>query len=398
MRTVRSFVRGQWCEGQTAVVDDINPSEPSSSLAKISLADREVAEKSVQAAVDAVAAWRAAPAPARGDILRRAAQVLEERTFLIARDLTLEEGKTLPEATGEVTRAVAIFRYFAGQTLEPNGETYPSHSRRTFLYSVREPVGTVVAITPWNFPIAIPAWKIAPALAYGNTVVWKPAEIVPLTATHLVTALTDAGLPAGVLNLVLGRGSEVGETLITHPGVQVITFTGSNKVGHFIQTKAGTLGKKVQLELGGKNPAIVLADADLDHAADQVARGAFLSAGQKCTATSRVIVDQAIWETFCEKFVRTTEKMVVGDPLDPNTRIGPLSSEQQLTAVRRYLEIAKREKARFLTGKPEPEQGREGYFIAPVILDGLSPQSAVVREEVFGPVAGLLPPKTGKMR
>ena len=213
---------------------------------------------------------------------------------------------------------------------------------------------------------------------------------MPLTAIHLVQALVDAGLPSGVLNLVLGRGSEVGDTLTTHPGVDAITFTGSNKVGRAIQAKAVALGKKVQLELGGKNPAVVLADADLDHAADQVARGAFLSAGQKCTATSRVIVERAIWNEFRHKLVQKTEQMTLGDPLDAKTKIGPVSSEQQFRTVRDYLEIAKKENAVFLTGEPVREE-REGYFIAPVVLDGLSRQSVLVREEVFGPVAALLP-------
>jgi aldehyde dehydrogenase (NAD+) len=252
-------------------------------------------------------------------------------------------------------------------------------------------VGTVTAISPWNFPIAIPAWKIAPALAYGNSVVWKPAEIVPLTATHFVQALADAGLPSGVLNLVLGRGSEVGDTLTTHPGVDAITFTGSNKVGRAIQAKAVALGKKVQLELGGKNPAVVLADADLDLAADQIARGAFLSTGQKCTANSRVIVDRAIWNEFRQRLVETTEQMELGDPLDGKTIIGPVSSEQQFKNVRDYLEIARKENAIFLTGKSAAPESREGYFIPPVVLEGLSAQSVLVREEVFGPVAALLP-------
>jgi len=390
MRTVQSFVRGEWCAGDTEI-PDINPAQPSIPVATLSLANRGLAERAVQAAVDAAAAWRNTPAPARGEILRRAADILQQRTADVARDLAMEEGKTLPEAAGETGRAVAILRYFAAQTLEPDGETYPSHSPRTFLYAVREPVGTVAAITPWNFPIAIPAWKIAPALAYGNTVVWKPAEIVPLTAAHLVQALADAGLPSGVLNLVLGRGSEVGDAITTHPGVDAITFTGSNKVGRAIQAKAVALGKKVQLELGGKNPAVVLADADLDNAADQIARGAFLSAGQKCTATSRVIVEQKVWDPFRDKLIEKTKQMTLGDPLDVKTKVGPVSSEQQLKTVRSYLEIAKKENATFLTGElPAPETGA-GYFIPPIILAGLSTQSALVREEVFGPVAAILP-------
>ena len=390
MRTVQSFVGGEFCGGATAVAD-VNPAHPSTPVAQVSLADDKVVKQAVQAATDMAAVWRNTPAPARGEILRRAADILQQRTPEIARDLTMEEGKTMPEATGETARAIAIFRYFAAQTLEPDGETYPSHSARTFLYAVREPIGTVAAITPWNFPIAIPAWKIAPALAYGNTVVWKPAEIVPLTAMHLVQSLVDAGLPAGVFNLVLGRGSEVGDTLTTHPGVDAITFTGSNKVGRAIQAKAVAGGKKVQLELGGKNPAVVLGDADLDLAADQIARGAFLSAGQKCTATSRVIVEQRVWNEFRQKLVEKAKQMTLGDPLDGSTKIGPLSSEQQFKTVRSYLDIARKENANFLTGEVVPSDGSQGYFVPPVILDGLSRQSPLVREEVFGPVAVLLP-------
>lgn len=393
MRKVQSFVQGRWCAGDVEV-PDINPACPSTPVAQLSLANKTIAQKAVQASVGMAAAWRNTPAPARGEILRKAADLLQQRTAEVARDLAIEEGKTLPEAAGETSRAVAILRYFAAQTLEPDGETYPSHSPKTLLYAVREPVGTVAAITPWNFPIAIPAWKIAPALAYGNTVVWKPAEIVPLTATHLVQALADAGLPDGVLNLVLGLGSEVGDTLTTDPGVDAITFTGSNKVGRAIQAKAVALGKKVQLELGGKNPAVVLADADLENAADQVARGAFLSAGQKCTATSRVIVDQKIWDSFLQKLVEKARQMVLGDPLDAKTKIGPVSSQQQFETVRSYLEIAKKENASFVTGEMPGHDVTKGYYIAPIVLSGLSKQSAVVREEVFGPVVALLPAAT----
>jgi acyl-CoA reductase-like NAD-dependent aldehyde dehydrogenase len=395
MLTVRSFISGEWRDTEL-LVEDINPTKPSAPVAKVYLADQKLAEHAVQAAAEAAYAWRKTPAPSRGEILRRSADILQQRKDEVARDLTLEEGKTLPEAAGETARAIAILRYFAAQTLEPDGETYPSHSAKTFLYALREPVGTVVAITPWNFPIAIPAWKIAPALAYGNTVIWKPAEIVPVTAAHLVQALADAGLPPGVLNLVLGRGSEVGEILTTNPAVDAITFTGSNKVGRAIQAKAGPLGKKVQLELGGKNPAVVLSNADLDHAADQVARGAFLSTGQKCTATSRVIVERAVWSEFQAKFVKRTEQMKIGDPSEPHTNVGPVSSDQQFSTIHRYLSIAEKENAKFLTGSPNSSTRNEGYFISPVILDNLSPQSVLVREEVFGPVAVLLPAQDPK--
>jgi aldehyde dehydrogenase (NAD+) len=383
-----SFVGGRLRDG-VEVVADINPAAPDEHVAMVSLAGPELAAEAVDAAAAAFGTWRDTPAPARGEVLRQAADLVDERAEAIGRDLAREEGKTLVEAVGETRRAAAITRYYAAQTLEPDGETYPSHSALTFLYARREPLGVVAAITPWNFPIAIPAWKIAPALAFGNTVVWKPAEIVPLTATHLATALHDAGLPDGVLNLVLGRGSVVGDTLVTHERVEAITFTGSNPVGRSIQLKATEAGKKVQLELGGKNPAVVLADADLELAAEQVARGAFLSAGQKCTATSRVIVEQPALEELGERVAALARSWPVGDPLDGSTKVGPLSSKQQFETVRGYLELADRDAARVLAGGAAPGNG--GYFIEPTVLGDLPATSRVVREEIFGPVAALLP-------
>jgi len=383
-----SLVGGRRVEGDE-VVPDINPAAPDEHVATVTLAGPEIAAAAVEAAAAAFAAWRDTPPPARGDVLRRAADLVDERADEIGRDLAREEGKTLAEAVGETRRAAAILRYYAGQTLEPDGETYPSHSALTFLYARREPLGVVTAISPWNFPIAIPAWKIAPAVAFGNTVVWKPAEIVPLTSTHLAVALLDAGLPDGVLNLVLGRGSVVGATLVTHDRVEAITFTGSNAVGRALQLKATEAGKKVQLELGGKNPAVVLADADLELAAEQVARGAFLSAGQKCTATSRVIVEQRVLEEFGDRVAALARSWPVGDPLDETTKVGPLSSKSQLDTVSGYLDVAEREAARVLVGGGRPDGG--GYFVEPTVLADLPATSAVVREEIFGPVAALLP-------
>jgi alpha-ketoglutaric semialdehyde dehydrogenase len=383
-----SIVDGRRREGDE-VVPDINPAAPDRHVATVSLAGPELAAEAAQAAANAFAPWRETPSPARGDVLRRAADLLDERANAIGRDLSREEGKTFVEALGETSRAAAILRYYAGQTLEPDGETYPSHSALTFLYARREPIGVVLAITPWNFPIAIPAWKIAPAIAFGNTVVWKPAEIVPLTSTHFASALADAGLPDGVLNLVLGRSSIVGDTLVAHDRVDALTFTGSNAVGRAIQLKATEAGKKVQLELGGKNPAVVLADADLEHAAEQVARGAFLSAGQKCTATSRVIVEQSVLDVFGERLAALARSWPVGDPLDEATKVGPLASENQLETVSGYLELAEHEAARVLAGGGRPDNG--GYFVEPTVLGDLPATSRVLREEIFGPVAALLP-------
>jgi acyl-CoA reductase-like NAD-dependent aldehyde dehydrogenase len=383
-----SLVGGRRRDGDE-VVADINPAAPEEHVATVSLAGPELAAEAVEAAAAAFASWRDTPPPARGEVLRHAADLVDERADAIGRDLAREEGKTLPEAVGETRRAAAILRYYASQTLEPDGETYPSHSPLTFLYARREPLGVVLAITPWNFPIAIPAWKIAPAIAFGNTVVWKPAEIVPLTSTHFATALSDAGLPDGVLNLVLGRGSVVGDTLVAHDRVDAVTFTGSNPVGRALQLKATEAGKKVQLELGGKNPAVVLADADLELAAEQVARGAFLSAGQKCTATSRVIVERPVWEEFGERVAALARSWPVGDPLAETTKVGPLSSQSQLDTVSGYLDLAEREAARVLAGGGRPNGG--GYFVEPTVLADLPAHSRVVREEIFGPVAALLP-------
>jgi acyl-CoA reductase-like NAD-dependent aldehyde dehydrogenase len=383
-----SLVGGRARQGDE-VVADINPATPREKVATVSLATPELAAEAVEAAAAAWTGWRETPPPARGEVLRRAADLLDERAGTIGRDLTREEGKTLAEAVAETQRAAAIVRYYAGQTLEPDGETYPSHSQQTFLYARREPLGVVVAITPWNFPIAIPAWKIAPALAFGNTVVWKPAEIVPLTATHLAAAFADAGLPEGVLNLVLGRGSVIGDTLVAHDRVEAVTFTGSNPVGRAIALQATEAGKKVQLELGGKNPAVVLADADLELAAEQIARGAFLSAGQKCTATSRVIVERPVLEELGERVAQLARSWPVGDPLDEGTKVGPLSSQAQLDTVCGYLELAAQEAARVLAGGGRPDS--DGYFVEPTVLADLPATSRVVREEIFGPVATLLP-------
>src|ERR687886_337983 len=374
MTTLRSFVGGSWRDAGRPT-HDVNPARPSEVVAEVLQTDAAVAADAVAAAQSAFSNWRAMPAPSRGEILRKAADLLEARAADVGRDLTREEGKTLAEGIGETRRAVQILRYYAGQTLEPDGETYPSHSAATFLYARREPVGVVSAITPWNFPIAIPAWKIAPALAYGNSVVWKPAELVPLTAVHLLQALVDAGLPEGVLNLVLGKGSEVGDVLVTHDAVDAITFTGSNAVGRNLQRKATEHGKKVQLELGGKNPAVVLDDADLDVAAEQVARGAFLSAGQKCTATSRVIVESAVVDAFVTRLAGLAQSWKTGDPLESDTRVGPVVSADQLQSITEYLDVARQEGGRALAGGTRAEDLGDGYYVRPTVLAGLGRES-----------------------
>jgi len=384
-----SVIGGRQVPGHEEVVDR-NPARPSEAVALVQQADAEIAGAAVAAAAEAAVSWRKTPAPDRGAILRRAADILESQAAGVGRDLAREEGKTVAEGISETNRAAAILRYYAGQTLEPDGETYPSHSTKTFLFARREAVGVVCIITPWNFPIAIPAWKIAPALAFGNTVCWKPGEIVPLTATHLATALAEAGLPPGVLNLVLGRGSVVGPALLEAPEVAAVSFTGSNSVGRGIQQTGIAYGAKVQLELGGKNPAVVLADADLDLAAEEIARGAFLSAGQKCTATSRVIVEAKIASELTERLATIANSWTLGDPLDPATQVGPLASEDQLRTVGEYPRAAEGDGGTFVAGGARADELGEGYYIKPTVITGLPASSRVLREEIFGPVAAIV--------
>jgi len=385
-----SFVDGEWRRGGRQA-SDTNPAHPSEVVAQYALADAETATQAVAAASAAFAAWRATPAPARGEILRKAAALLDERAADIGRDLTREEGKTLPEGIRETQLSANILRYFASQTLDPDGDMYPSSKANVLLYTRREPLGVVSVITPWNFPICIAAWKIAPALAFGNTVVWKPAELVPLTAANFLKTLVDAGLPQGVLNLVLGKGSEVGDVMTTHPDVVGISFTGSNAVGRALQAKAAAKGKRVQLELGGKNPAIVLADADLDLAAEQVARGAFLAAGQKCTATSRVIVERSVLGGLVDRLTAHANGWKLGDPLAPDTIVGPVVSEQQLGTVLGYLDRAKSDGARVVAGGGRADGDlADGYFVKPTVLSGVKSSDTVFREEIFGPVAAVI--------
>lgn len=381
-----SFIGGEWRAG-AAVVPDISPADPSEVVATVSPADAVVAAAAVDAAAGAAEDWSRTSPGIRVEVLRQAADLLELRAEQIGRDLTREEGKTLAESVRETQLSAKILRYYAAQVLDPHGETFPSQQPGVLLFTRQDPLGVVSVITPWNFPISDPAWKIAPAVAFGNTVVWKPAEIVPLTSVHLVTALVDAGLPDGVVNLVLGRGSEVGDVLVTHPAVAAVTFTGSNEVGRRVHSKAIGAGRKVQLELGGKNPAVVLADAALDQAAAHIATAAFGATGQKCTATSRVIVHRSIADELTERLTAQAKEWVVGDPLDPDTRVGPLSSAGQAETVLGYLDAARRDGARVVTGG-----GRlggslaRGYYVPPTVLAGVEPDHPVVREEVFGPV------------
>ena len=384
-----SFVAGEWRRG-TAEGTDTNPARPSEILASVRLADARVAVDAVLAAGAALPGWAGLPAPSRGEILRAAGDILDTRAENIGRDLTREEGKTIGEAVREVRWAANILRYHAAQTLDPDGETLPSTRPTTHVFTKREPLGVITAITPWNFPVSIPAWKISPALAFGNTVVWKPAEIVPLSAVHFLSALVDAGLPAGVLDLVLGRSADVGDVIASHPGVNGVSFTGSTAVGRAIQARATSAGKKVQLEMGGKNPLIVLADADLDLAAEATARGAFMSCGQKCTSTGRVIVERSVLAGFLDRLTARADAMKLGDPLEADTVLGPVSSGEQRSKVLGFIERARAEGAKTVTAEARPGSPADGYFVRPSVLVDVRPEQEVARDEVFGPVAPVI--------
>lgn len=393
VKTYQNLINGQWVNSDSGkTYEDRNPARPEEVVGNFQSSNATDVERAVEAAKAALPEWRAKSSQQRAQILYKAANILESRADEVARDMTREEGKTIGEAKGETLRAVAILRYFAGEGSQPQGDVLPATNPQTFLYTKREPLGVVGVITPWNFPIAIPAWKIAPAIVYGNTVVFKPAEITPLTAVNFVRALHDAGLPVGVVNLLTGSSRNTGNALVDNPAIAALSFTGSTKVGKSVQQRAIERGAKVQLEMGGKNPSVVLADAPLDLAVRDVANGAMLSTGQKCTATSRVIVERAIADTFIPKLVERIKSMKVGDGLDPATEIGPLSSQSQLDTTLEYIKIAKDEGCELLAGG-EALQGDKygnGYYVQPTLFGGMQNDMRIAQEEVFGPVLGVM--------
>jgi aldehyde dehydrogenase (NAD+) len=329
---------------------------------------------------------------ARANILYKASEILAARVNEIGAELTREEGKTLKEGIGETTRGMQILRYFAGEAQQPTGEHYPSNNPQTLLYTVREPLGVCAMITPWNFPIAIPAWKIAPALAFGNTVVLKPASLTPLCAVRLIEVLAEAGIPKGVVNLVTGSASDVGDPLVRDPRVVAISFTGSNAVGNELKKVAAESGAKIQLEMGGKNPAIVLADADLDHAITHLVSGAMWSTGQKCTATSRAIIDRRIADQLTEKLRSRVEGIVVGDPMEAATQMGPVVDAKAAERIVGDIDRGKSEGATVLVGGGRIEGNGlgKGHFVAPTLFGDVASDSFLGQEELFGPVLGVI--------
>lgn len=388
-----NYIAGAWRPAASgATLENRNPANRDEVVGRFASSSEADVAEAVGAAEEAYRSWRLSSPITRTNILHKAANILETRIPEVGRELTREEGKTLKEGIGETTRAVQILRYYAGEAQQPSGEHYPSANPTTLLYTTREPLGVVAIVTPWNFPIAIPAWKIAPALAFGNTVVFKPASLTPLCAVRLVEALHDAGLPPGVLNLVTGSAANVGEPLLRDPRVVAISFTGSNETGAELRKLAAERGAKLQLELGGKNPAIVLADADLNHALLHVVNGAMMSTGQKCTATSRAIVDRRVLDSFTDMLVGRISDLKVGDPLAAETQIGPLIDDKAAQRVAGEVAAAKEAGVELLAGGglADGDLGR-GAFVHPALFAGVDPTSRLGQDELFGPVLGIIP-------
>jgi acyl-CoA reductase-like NAD-dependent aldehyde dehydrogenase len=390
-QTFLNRIGGAWVPGRSRF-DNRNPADTRELVGLFSRGSTEDVAAAVDAAWQAFPAWAAMPAPARGALLFRAAEILDSRFERIASEMTSEEGKTLPEAKGEVRRSINILKYFAGEGARMPGRLVPSERERVFSFAVRRPLGVVALVTPWNFPSAIPAWKLAPALVAGNTVVLKPASAAPLSSWRIVQALVEAGVPDGVVNFVAGSGAELGAALVNARPTKAISFTGSCAVGDVLYALAVARRLRVQLEMGGKNPTIVLADADLERAVDNTINGAFASTGQKCTATSRVIVEDAVYSQFVAALVERTRALSVGNGMDPGVDIGPVIDEAQLDTVLRHVEAGRREGAQVLTGGRRLTQGdlAHGYFVEPAVLGDVTERMAVAQEEIFGPVLAVM--------
>lgn len=389
--TIKSFpnlINGIWKTASATPLEDRNPADYNEVIGHFPMATLDDTKSAIQAAREAFPAWSGTPAPARGAMLDRASQILSTRLDEIAAALTREEGKTLAEAKGEVARARDILKYFAGEGWRYSGQVLPSSIQDELLYTRREPLGVVSIITPWNFPIAIPAWKIAPALAYGNTVVFKPAEDAPHTALLLVEVLVEAGLPSGVLNFLTGDGELIGTEMTSNPHVNGISFTGSQSTGTKVYQNAIKNMARVQLEMGGKNALVILKDADLELAVKLAITGGFGLTGQACTATSRIIVEEEIADTFVQAFMTAAKDLKVGNGLEEGIQMGPLVNRDQLQTSQHYIALGQQEGARLLLGGEMDD--RKGYFAQPTIFDQVEPSMRIAQEEIFGPVVGIL--------
>jgi aldehyde dehydrogenase (NAD+) len=387
-----NFIDGEWVDTPDGSSVNVDPSDARRVLGTVVKSGTAEVLRAIESAKRAQKSWRRVPAPKRGAILLEAMRLMEQRKPLLARALTLEEGKTYADSLGEVQKSINVLEFFSGEGRRFTGETIPSEFPRTFAYTIRSPLGVCAAITPWNFPVCIPTWKIAPALVAGNAVVFKPATATPWTAMLLVEIFVDAGLPRGVLNLIYGSGGAVGQQLVDHPDVAALSFTGSNEIGTKLYEGGSRLLKKVQCEMGGKNPVIVLDDADLELAAVATAQGAFGSSGQRCTATSRAIVTPKIADAFVERVVALAKGLKVGPGIESGVDMGPAVDEAQMKTVLSFHERAKKEGLASLVGGRRLSEGplEHGYFTAPTVYDHVPATSALAQEEIFGPVLSVI--------
>jgi len=386
-----NYINGEWVS-RDQTFENRNPANTNQLIGNFVKGTAQDINDAAAAAAAALPAWSALSGPARGNILFKAADILDKKFDQVAADMTREEGKTLPEAKGEVRRAINILRYFAGEGSRMPGMLVPSERDRVHMFALRKPIGVVGLVTPWNFPSAIPASKLAPALICGNTVLVKPASAAPLSAWRIVEALHEAGIPKGVVNFVAGSGGTLGQALVNAAPLKAVSFTGSCEVGQWLHQQASARRLRIQLEMGGKNPTIVLADADFPSAVENVVNAAFFSTGQKCTATSRAIVEDAIYHRFVAAVVERTRKLKVGDGIEAGIDIGPCVDEGQMETDLRYIEIGRKECGEPLCGGRRLTEGAlsNGYFVAPTVFAGVEENHTIAREEIFGPVLAIM--------
>ncbi|MFI5339142.1 MAG: aldehyde dehydrogenase family protein [Candidatus Methylomirabilales bacterium] len=390
----QNLIDGKWVDAANGTTfDDINPANKTDVLGTFQRSDHRDTDRAVEAAKAHFPKWRRVPAPRRAEVLFRAAEILVRRKEELAHLITREMGKVLMESQGDVQEAIDMLYYIAGEGRRLYGETTPSELPDKFAMTVRVPLGVVAAITPWNFPLAIPSWKLAPALVAGNTVVFKPAEDTPLMAVRFVEILLEAGLPPGVVNLVHGYGEEAGAPLVRHPDVALVSFTGSSEVGREVAIACAAEHKRVSLEMGGKNPILVMEDADLDLAVDGTIWGGFGTSGQRCTAASRILVHKKVMREFADRLVTKAQALRLGDGLSPSTDVGPIINDAQLKRVHGYTRIGLKEGAKLLCGGEIYREGecKKGFFYTPTVFGDVSSKMRIAQEEIFGPTVSLLP-------
>ncbi|MCC6343766.1 MAG: aldehyde dehydrogenase family protein [Bryobacterales bacterium] len=389
--TFPNYINGEW-RAPAATFENRNPANTDEVVGLFAKGTAGEVHDAAAAAQAALPSWSAMNGPARGALLFKVADILESRFQQLGEEMTREEGKTLPEAKGEVRRAINIFRYFGGEGSRMPGFLVPSERERVHMFAIRKPIGVVGLVTPWNFPIAIPAWKMAPALICGNTIVLKPASAAPLSAWRIVEACHEAGIPKGVVNFVAGSGGTLGQALVDAPPLKAVSFTGSCQVGNWLHAEASKRRLRIQLEMGGKNPTIVLGDADFQSAVENVVNAAFFSTGQKCTATSRAIVEDSIYDKFVAAITERTRKLKVGNGMEPGIDIGPAVDAGQLETDLRYIEIGRKEAGEPLTGGRRLTGGAydKGYFIEPTIFANVTENMTIAQEEIFGPVLAVM--------